>query len=339
MKATKANVGRAVDQPSPSVRFYLFYGPDQAQSRALGERLLQSLGATKFAIPSAAIIADPAALTDEAGAISLFGDKRALWIEPATDDIAPAAEALLAAAAVESPAIAIGGALRKTSALVKLSESSAAALAFAAYAPEGRDAERMVIDVGRTLGLKIAPPVAARVAEACGADQALVSRELEKLALYAGASVEAPKELDHDALDAVGAALPEGDFLRLADLALAGDIAALSEELAHLSAAGTEAIPAVRALHRRLLVLAPARARVDRGERVDAVMASFRKSFFWKDESLVAKLLHKWDSAALSTIAERAGKLERALMLSDAPPAETLGEELVAIARKARSRP
>jgi DNA polymerase-3 subunit delta len=338
VKAAKANIGRAVDQPNPAVRFYLFYGPDQAQSRALGQRLLDSLGATKFAIAAGDIAADPAALADEAGAISLFGDKRALWIEPASDDIAPAAEALLAAPAVESPAIAIAGGLRKTSALVKLAEASPAALAFAAYLPEGRDSERMVIDVGRTLGLKIAPPIAARIAEACAADQALVTRELEKLALYAGASVEAPKELDHEAVDAVGAALPEGDFLRLADLALAGDIGALSEELAHLSAAGTEAIPAVRALQRRLLMLAPARARVDRGERVDAVMASFGKSLFWRDKDLVGKLLQKWDSAALATIAERAGKLERTLMLSDAPESGALGEELVAIARKARSR-
>ena len=50
MKATKQSIGRAVDQSNPQVRFYLLYGPDDAQSRALGQRLLRSLGASKFAV-------------------------------------------------------------------------------------------------------------------------------------------------------------------------------------------------------------------------------------------------------------------------------------------------
>ena len=33
--------GRAVDQPDPTLRLYLFHGPDEAQSRALGARRLQ----------------------------------------------------------------------------------------------------------------------------------------------------------------------------------------------------------------------------------------------------------------------------------------------------------
>ena len=69
---------------------------------------------------------DPAALADEAGAMSLFGGKRAIWIEPAGEDIADGVAALLEADAVESPVVAIAGALRKTSALLKLAEGFAA---------------------------------------------------------------------------------------------------------------------------------------------------------------------------------------------------------------------
>ena len=46
----------------------------------------------------------------------------------------------------------------------------------------------MVIDLGRRFGLKIAPPVAARVADAAANDQAIVAQELQKLALYIDAS-------------------------------------------------------------------------------------------------------------------------------------------------------
>lgn len=338
MKLTKQSVGRAVDQPNPDTRFYLFHGPDDAQSRALGQRLLVSLGATKFVIAAGAVKSDPAALSDEAGAMNLFGGKRLVWIEPAGDDIASGVEALLSGAAPESPVLAIAGALRKTSALLKLAEASPAAAAFAAYVPEGQDAERMVVDVGRSVGLKLSSSVAARIAASCGNDQALVSQELQKLALYVDASPHTPKELEHEAVDAVGTDTAEGDVLRLADLALSGDIAGLSEELARLSSGGTEAIPVVRSLQRRLLMLAPARARVERGETPDGVMTSMGKALFWKDKATFRAMLSSWDADRLSRLAERTGKLERALMFSAAPQQEALGEELLAIAREARRR-
>ena len=58
------------------------------EERALAERLLKGLGAEKFAVLAGAIKSDPAVLADEAGAISLFGGKRAIWVEPAGDEIA-----------------------------------------------------------------------------------------------------------------------------------------------------------------------------------------------------------------------------------------------------------
>lgn len=337
MKASKSSIGRAVDQPAANVRFYLFHGPDDAQSRALGQRLLEALKASKFALASGGVKADPAVLADEAGALSLFGGPRAIWIEPAGDEIAAGVEALLETSASESPVVAIAGALRKTSALLKLAEASPSAVAFAAYPPEGADAERMVIDVGRRYGLKLGAQLAARIAESSGNDQAIVAQELQKLALYLDASPHSPKELDHDALDAVGADLHEGDVTRLADLALSGEIAEVADELSRLPG-GVEAIPVVRALRRRLLMLAPARARMERGKSREAVMTSLGKSLFWKDKPLVDKLLSQWDAKGLATAAERAGRLERELIFSGAPGPEALGEELLAIARAARRR-
>lgn len=337
MKATKANIGRLVDQPSEAIRFYLFHGQDESQSRALAARLLEGLCATKFIIAAAAIKADPASLVDEAGALSLFGGNRAVWIEPATKDVEAGIAALLEAPQPESPVVGIAGALPKASGLLKIAEASPLAVAYPSYTPEGVDAERMVIDLGRRFGLKISPPVAMRVADAAGNDQAIVMQELEKLALYIGASPQAPKELDHGPIEDIGADNAEGDFQRLADLALSGEIRELSDELVRLPAGGSEAIPVVRSLQRRLLMLAPARARVERGERVDAVMTSLGRALFWKDKAKVQRMLLKWSGEDLATVADRAGNLERSLIFSPAPDREALGEELLAIARKARS--
>lgn len=338
MKANKASIGRAVDEPNSNIRFYLFHGQDESQSRALAVRLQEALGASKTAMAAGAIKSDPALLVDEAASLSLFGGKRIIWIEPATKDIEEGVAALLEGPGAESPVVGIAGSLPKTSTLLKLAESSPLAVACASYIPEGADAERMVIDLGRRVGLKIAPPVAARLAEATGNDQAIAAQELQKLALFVGASPHGPKALEHAAIDAVGADNAEGDFLRLADLALTGEIDELAEELARLPSAGSEGIPVVRSLQRRLLMLAPLRARVERGERVDAIMTSMGRSLFFRDKARVAKMLQKWRAKDLATVAERAGRLERSLMFTPAPDREALGEELFAIARKAHAR-
>ncbi len=52
------------------------------------------------------------------------------------------------------------------------------------------------------------------------------------------ASPEAPRPLDHDVVDALGAGSDEGDLTRLVDSVAGGDAAALEAELARLHAEG-----------------------------------------------------------------------------------------------------
>ena len=338
MKAARGSIVRSVDRPDRSVRFYLFHGPDDAGSRALAARLLAGLGAEKVAISGAAVKADPALLAAEAGAIAMFGGPRAIWVEPAGDEIADGVEALLGVAAVESTVVAIAGALRKSSALLKLAEAHGAALAHASYAPEGRDADRMVIEAGRPEGLRIEPDVAARIAAAAGNNQAIVAQEIAKFALYLDSSPDRPRELTHDVLDLLSADSSEGNLMRLGDLALSGDARALFEELERTGLASNEAIPVVRALQRRLLQLAPLRARVERGDSVDAVMTSMGKALFWKDKALMQRLLSGWSAERLAHLMERSAALEKSLMLSNEPEVAAVEEELTTIARAAQRR-
>ena len=67
-------------------------------------------------------------------------------------------------------------------------------------------------------------------------------------------------------------------------------------------------------------------------------MASVGKALFWKEKPLVERMLRAWSAEDLAKAAERVGALERELLFTDAPEREALGEELVAIARKARRR-
>lgn len=335
MKAVKASLGRALEQPDPAVRFYLFHGPDEAGSRALAGRLLKGFGAEKFLLLGQSIKTDPAILADEAGAISLFGGKRVLWIEPAGDEISEAVEALLETTACESPAIAIGGNLRKSSSLLKLAEAHPAALSHISYVPEGRDLERIVAELSREAGLRLAPEMAERVASLSAGNQAIAAQELEKFALFLGASPASPKELDPETFDLLGADSAEADLMRLGDLALAGRMTELLDELGRLPHGGSEAIPILRALQRRLLMLAPLRARVERGERVSDVTTSMGKALFWKDKPLIERLLAGWSADRLSEAASRVSALELQIMLRPLPDDAALGETLVTLGRVA----
>lgn len=339
MKAAKTGLGSSLDRPDPAVRFYLFYGPDESGSRALAVRLLKGLGnAEKFIVLGNAVKADPAGLADEAGAMALFGGARAIWIEPAGEEIADGVSVLLGAAASESAVVALAGPLRKTSALLKLAESHAAALAHCSYVPEGRDMERVVADLARGVGLRVSADIAQRVAAAANNNQAIAASELDKFALYLGADPEHVRELDSETLDLLSADAAESDMLRLGDLALVGKLDTLLDELARLPHGGSEAISVIRALQRRLQMLAPLRARVERGESVDGVMTSMGKSLFWKDKPLIQRMLSSWSAARLAHAAERVSRLERELMLTRTPEEASLGETLVMIARAANRR-
>ncbi|MFC7536225.1 DNA polymerase III subunit delta [Sphingomonas sp. GCM10030256] len=332
MKSNRGTIAAAIERPDPNCRFYLFHGADESGSRALAARLLSSLAAEKVPFTGAALKGDPAALADEAGAISMFGGRRLLWIEPAGDDSVAAVEALLAAPAVESAAVAIAGTLRKTSGLLKLAEAHRAALAHASYIPEGRDADRMIQEIGRSEGLIIGPALASRIATATANDQAIARQELAKFALYLGANPASPRELDEDAVDLLGADDSDTDAGRPGDLALAGDVQALSDELERLQSCGIDPFPVIRALQRRLLSVAPLLAKVAAGQRIDAVMASVWK----RDQVPVGRILRKWTPERLARVTTRVSELEREVLLSAVDDRAALGEELLQIARAAR---
>lgn len=338
MKIATAQAARAVEKPDPAVRFYLFYGPDEAGSRHLATRLIGALGAEKFAISAAAIRADPAVLADEASAMALFGGPRAIWIEPAGEEIADGVASVLDGASIESPVIAIAGALRKTSGLLKLSEGHGAAAAMISYVPEGRDADQMVIGAGRSEGLRIEREIASRLAAACGNNLAIVAQELAKFAIFLDAAPDRPRDLSHEVIDLLGADSAECNLMRLGDLALAGDAGELIEEFDRAALVPGETIPVVRALQRRLLQIAPLRARIEHGESVDGVMTSMGKALFWKDKPLMQRLLTNWNAERIAQAMERAAAVERAAMLSDEPPIAALGEELLTVARAAGRR-
>ena len=335
MKADAAQVARALDKPDPAIRLILLYGPDEAGSRALSQRIDKALGpqAERIDLGAGQLKGDPALLADEAASISLFGGARHIRVDPATDDVMEAVEALMESPAGGNPVVLVAGNLRKDARLVKLALSSPAALAFASYLPEGRAADQVAVELAREQGLRLEPRAAQALVAATNADRGLMAREIEKLALYLDASPEDPRPADMTALDAIGAANDESDLSAIVEAVMGGRPDQAAAELALIGA--TEAIGLVRALLRRLAQIAPLRAEVASGQSVDAVMASAGKAIFWKDQKVIAGLLHRWTPDRIATATTRLAAVERAYKRSGTAGMVLIGEEILTIARAA----
>lgn len=335
MKADAGQVGRALDKPDPSVRLILLYGPDESGSRALSARLDKAMGADseRIDLTGSQLKDDPARLADEAASMSLFGGARHIRVDPAGDEIVDAVQALLEATSAGNPVVVIAGNLRKDAKLVKLALASPAALAFASYLPEGRQADQVAVEIARELGLRLDPRVAQTIVAATNADRGLMARELEKLALFLDASPEEPKPADSAAFEAIGAVNDESDLSAIVDAVMGGQTQRASAELALIGP--TEAIGVVRALLRRLAQIAPLRADVASGQSIEGVMASSGKAIFWKDQKVVAGLLQRWTPERIATATIRLTALERAYKRSGSPGMVLIGEELITIARAA----
>lgn len=329
MKASRPQIERALGAADPAIRVFLLHGPDESGSAELGQRLGRAMGADaeRVDLTGAALKADPARLADEAAAMSLFGGARWIRVEPAGDEALDAVAALLAAPAAGNPVVLIAGVLRKDAKLVKRLLDERAALVFASYAPEGAEADRLAIAMGRGLGLDLRPDVAQRLVTGCGGDRALLARELEKFADYLDAAPERPQPLDHDALDLLGADSGDADIGRLVDAVLGGAPAAADGERARLAGEGMDNVPVVRALQRRLLMLAEARSG-----------GTAPRTPFWKERDAVAAQLARWDAAGLATALARVGAAGRATMTPGGPGAIALDAALTEIARAAARR-
>ena len=254
MKATKAQLDRAIANPA-KVRLFLLHGADEAGSRAISRRIAAALGpdAERVELSGSELRGDPARLSDEAASISMFGTGRCVTVQPAGDETHDAVAALLSGTAGGNPVVMVAGALKANSKLLKLAIGDPGALAFESVVPNARDLGRLIVDMARERGLQLSPELGLRIAEGASGSRAIAEQELDKLAAYLDASPGQPVQVEPGALDAVGAALVEGDTWGLMDAVFGGDPARAEAELARLHAVGTEGIGLLRVAMKRAL--------------------------------------------------------------------------------------
>lgn len=312
MKANLNQLTRAIESGNPDIRLYVLYGPDEAGARDIAARVARALGpdAERVDLEPALLKAAPGRLADEAASMSLFGTARHIRVAGAGEESVAAATLLLSAERAGNPVVLLAPTAKATSALVKLATGDPRAMSCVFYVPEGGEADKIATSIAREQGLRTMGGTAARIALAAAGDRAVMTRELEKIALYLDAAPERPRELDDAALDAIGADLGDSEMSRAIDAAIGGGPDVLGEELARLAVAGVSPIPLLRQLVRRLMSLAELRAEIDNGANINSVI----ERVFFRERATTAAALRIWSAPKISDAIDRVRRAERATM-------------------------
>lgn len=337
MKANRGQIERALDAPPPDIRFFLLYGPDEAGSAAIAKRLERAMGpqAERVDLDGTSLKDDPARLSDEAASFSMFGDKRWVRVSGMGDESAPALAALLEAEAAGNPVIAVTGALKPTSKLLKLALDHKGAMACISYQPDAREAEQIAIGIAREGGLRLSTELARRIVDLANGDRALMAGEVEKLILYLDAAPDRPREATADALDALSADNPDTEIGPLVNAVLGGDLKTMHKEMLRLNESGAAMASIIRPLLTRAMLIANIRAEFDASGRLDAAVESAGKAVFWKDKGTVSRQVRIWDAPGAARVIQRLLDAERASRGGRGAGEILVRHELLAIARQA----
>ncbi len=339
MKAPKLGEGdfvAAITQ-RPELRLFLIYGQDESAIAAIAQAMAAKLpdDADATDIDSAKLRTDPAFLLDEASSSSLFGGTRYIRLHFTREEGVDAIANLLDAAQAGNPVIATAGNLTKASKLLKLVDGHKLALSYICYSPSETEATERIANMARNAGLRMDHALAAQIARYTGNDRTLAASEIEKLALYYDADPARPAQVEPAALTALAAETAEDNIGALVSQVMGGEVRAFGQEIIAARVLGLDGIRVIRAMQRRITMLAGLRAKIDKGANAAALVRGTR-GIFWKDQDAYVRQVNRWTSPRLASLNTHLLSMEAKLM---ATPAEMgaviLEQELSRIARAA----
>ncbi|HEX2811926.1 MAG TPA: DNA polymerase III subunit delta [Sphingopyxis sp.] len=339
MKSVKPAELERQTRLDPAVRLILLTGPDEATMAAVAGHLIGLAGkeAERLDLTGSQLSQDPSLLAAEAASMSLFSPSRIIRLEisGSGDDSLAAVEALLAADTAINPVIATGASVTAKSKLVKLVEGSSSAVAAICYQPDRRALVGIAMAAAQEEGLRLANGEAQLLVDLVSGDQALMRREIEKIALYLDAAPDRQRQVTPADIAALGAATHEEDVSECINVALGGKVRELPDMLSKAAAVGVAEIRIIRALGIRAMQLARLRDEVDAGAHPATVVSARSSGVFWKEQSAVTAQLHIWDSLRIARLMTRLLDCERALKTSGTAGAVLFRKLMTDIAHQA----
>lgn len=294
-----AEIDRFIARAGHGPKIILLFGPDEGAVRLKGRDFATAfLGSdtdpmSRVEFEAEALNNDPARLADEAHAVSMFGDKRAILIRQAGRLSKPIWQALFDNPAPEAAVILMADELAKSSPLRVAAESNVQVAAIACYLPSVAEIDTAIATRCSAAGMTVSPEARAALAELLGADQALSESEVDKLILYC----QGKSRIDIEDIEQVVADSSAGAGSEPLDLAFEGQLPAIETAAARcfrdgLSPAGLISMSLGHVLVLRRLVQARQEGNFD--------LAVKQERLHFKREARVRRQAQNWSIAALA---------------------------------------
>jgi DNA polymerase-3 subunit delta len=348
VKATQKDFATIAPRAAHSARIAFFCGPDEAGAAAAANRLAAMLpdAGERIELSGSELRSDPVRLGDEARSTSLFGGTRHILVRATGDDTHDAVQNLIALidggeGEGACPVLIVATSATDKARTAKLLEKRADALVAMFWPPDLGSVTAEVRTMAAAAGLRnIANELAERIARSAGLDVRLPQSEVTKLALYLDASPQAPKPVDEQALDAIGAKTEEDGFMPLVNVVLSGELNRLPGELRRMREVSLNPVAVLLAIERRAAQLAQIAAKAGKGRRIADVLEAEQKAHrvFWRDRKDLARQLECWKPAKLDRLVRRLTALHRTLLSNSQAAELLLAQELEEIARYAVPR-
>jgi DNA polymerase-3 subunit delta len=331
-------------KPDPETRLVLVYGPDRGLVSERATLFVKHLGLdandpfSSVRLDASEVEATPGRLSDEAGTVPMFSDRRLIWIKGAGAQKQLAEEVKSLAAKPPKDAIIVieAGDLKKTAPLRTAIEGAFAGMALPCYADEGRSLDSVIDEIMGQQKLRISPDARQAVKAGLGGDRLASRREIEKLALYCHGEVEVTlADVETVTGNVAGLSVDEA-----VDAVLTGNAASFDTTFTRLVGSGSQPFLVLASAMRQFSMLQLMRAEMDSANKpASAVVASARPPVFFARRKLVEGALQRWSAASIARALER---LQAAVLLTRQRPdlqVATARQALIAlVVEAARSR-
>jgi DNA polymerase III subunit delta len=330
-------VAKAIDgflqAPARESRACLLYGPDGGLVRERGKRIAKALlGAladdpfAKTELSEAELLADPAKLADELGAVSMMAPKRVLMIRGG-DKLTGIIDDAKAALHKDCYLIVLGDDLASRSSLRAWFEKEPQAAAIACYKDEVRDVQQVVRERLEGAGIRAPRDVLDYLVGQLGNDRYVTYQELDKIITYAGEEktltlAQAQELVDYNR---------DTNLDDMVNAVANRNLAALDKTVNQLLREGTQPVAYLRALQRYFNRLYYIRAQAAQGISIEQVIEGLRPPVFFKQKPLLTRHAIEWSTTAIHKALKLLIEAELACKSSDIPAVAVSNRKLLQI--------
>lgn len=327
-------------RPDPAHQVVLLYGPDRglvserakALAKASGIALDDPFSTIKMSADDAT--AEPTRLADEAYTVSMFGDRRLIWISGTTArNLANAVQPLLDNPPQDALVLIEGGDLAKSSALRSRVEKAKSAAAIPCYADQGAALDQVIDEELKAHNLTIDPDARGVLKSLLGADRMASRNEVSKLCLYC---------LDQDriTLEDVEASVANASGLvinQVVDATANGRIDAMEGQLRRLLETGSSPVQISLVLQQHFQMLHAMKVQITSGgQPAGRMVDAARPPIHFQRKDAVKAALENWPLPGLTRALARLDRTALDVRANASLAPQVLATTMLALSIEAR---